>query len=443
MVLCGTLVLAGCGGGGSSTGSAFTPETLVARSSPPAQAATAPAALVPQPVSLVNTTTAGNQAGRAIGGTADGGYTVVWDGSLSMRHYDSSGHAAGPQTALQFVAGTGGSSSSQVTSTSVAVLEDASVVVAYAMTRTFAPERAPTVTTAGLYLQRFGPDGAQIVPETQVYVLEIGDPRRPSTVQDVQALAMPGGGYVLGWTLSSVSATVGWLNAFTTQFFDARNQPVGASIGLGGISMSASIVADGLGGYTLYWSGLRPDFQPTGLNVEHYDATQTKLSVLSAWPGSALLLPLDDGRYLLYTSSVATGRSRQLLDSSGAAQGPAMPVADMRVLAGLLADGSYVAAWPTDAGGLGAQRFDVQGTPMGGVLALPADATKRHLITPLSDGGFAVAWTAAGASGDLDVYTQTFVEAPDRKSCLRGARGLRGQARKAFIANCLPGKGLH
>lgn len=119
-----------------------------------------------------------------------------------------------------------------------------------------------------------------------------------------------------------------------------------------------------------------------------------------------------------------------------------MPVAVMPVLAHLLANGTYVAAWSTDAGGLDAQRFDVQGTPIGGVLALPVDATKRHLITPLSDGGFAAAWTAAGASGDLDVYTQSFLEAPDRKSCLTGACGLRGQARKAFIANCLPGKGL-
>jgi hypothetical protein len=443
MALCGTLVLAGCGGGGSSTGSGLTPEALVARSSPPGQAAKAPAALVPQPLSLVNTITAGNQTGRAIGATADGGYTVVWDGSLSMRHYQSNGHAAAPETALQFVAGTGGSSSSQVTSTSVAVLEDGSVVVAYGVTRTFAPDRAPTVTTAGLYLQRFGPDGAQILPETQLYNLQIGDPRRTTTVQDVQALAMPGGGYVLGWTLSSVSATVGLLNTFMTQFFDAQNQPVGAGMGLGGINMRARIVADGLGGYTLYWSGLRSDFRPTGLNVEHYDATQTKLSVLSAWPEGALLLPLDDGRYLLYTSSTATGTSRQVLDSSGAAQGPAMPVAHMPVLASLLADGTYVAAWPTDAGGLDAQRFDMQGTPIGDVLALPADATTRHLITPLSDGGFAAAWTTAGASGDLDVYTQSFLEAPDRKTCLTNARGLRGQARKAFIANCLPGKGLH
>jgi hypothetical protein len=446
--VCGALALSACGGGGASTGSAeSSPNGVVTRQPAPGQAAKAPAPLIPQPVSMVNTNTGGDQAGRTIGATADGGYTVVWQTgeSLSMQHYDSDGHAAGPETALQFVPGTPRSWVPAITSGSVAVLEDGSVVLAYPTMRSYDAPNAPIITTAGLYLQRFGRDGAQILPETEVLTIREGDPRRPTTVDTVQVLAMPGGGYLLGWGTFQTSATVGSLNSFTTQFFDSQNQRVGAPMGLdvrGATNVRGRIVADGLGGYTLHWSGLRPDFQPTGLNVAHYNSTQSALNVLSAWPGSALLLPLDDGRYLLFTSDAAGSASSQFLDSSGAAQGPATGVPVMPVLASLLADGTYVEAWPADAGGLAAQRFEVPRTPIGDVLALPADATQRHLLTALEDGGFATAWSAAGAAGDLDVYTQSFLEAPTRKACLAGAHGLRGQERKAYMARCVPGKGL-
>lgn len=440
------LLLAGCGGGGGSTTSADSPlNEVVARQAAPDNATKAPAPLIAQPISLVNTNTAGAQAAQAIGATADGGYTVLWHTgqNLAMRHYDSEGHAVGPEIPLQSVPGSPGGSSPGVAPGAVAVLEDGSVVLAYASIRSSGAENAPIVTTVGLYLQRFGPDGAQIVPETEISSFVEGDPRRPSYYDTVQLLAMPGGGYLLGWGTFTTSATVGFLTSFSTLYFDSHDQRAGAPVvldTLGAHNVYARIVADGLGGYTVYWSGVRRDFTPTGLNVAHFSQTQASLQVLSGWAGSALLLPLEDGRYVLYTSDAAGSVAGVFLDSSGAPQGPASALPVMPVLATLLADGTYVEAWPASTGGLAAQRFDIQGMPIGDVLALPADATQRRLMAALADGGFATASSAIGSAGDLDVYTQAFVEPPTRKSCLAAARGMRGQVRKAFMAGCLPGK---
>ena len=439
------LALAGCGGGGGSTAADAPLNELVSRQAAREKATTAPTPLIAQPISLVNTNTGGDQDARAIGATADGGYTVVWrtGQNLAMRHYDSAGHAAGPETALQSVPGTPGSWSPGIAPGAVAVLEDGSVVLAYASMRSSGADNAPPISTAGLYLQRFGPDGAQIVPETEITSFIQGDPRRQTFYDTVQVLALPGGGYVLGWGTFTTSATVGWLTSFSTLYFDSHDQRAGAPVDLdtlGAHNVFARIVADGLGGYTVYWSGVRRDFTPTGLNVAHISQAQGTLQVLSGWPGSALLLPLEDGRYVLYTTDAAGSVAGVFLDSSGAAQAPAAPLPVMPVLASLLADGTYVEAWPAGTGGLAAQRFDIQGTPIGDVLALPADASQRRLMSALEDGGFATAWSATGSAGDLDVYTQAFLEPPGRKSCLGAARGLRGQVRKAFMEGCLPGK---
>ena len=435
------IALAACGGGGDreTTSTAF---ELRAAQQLDAKKKTDPGpALVAQPVSMVNTTTTGDQNLRAIGALSDGGYAVAWMSgtTLYIQRYDSAGNKSGTETATPVVFDPRDTASQILATSSIAVLSDGAVVVAYAARRTSVQPNSPVVTENGVYIQRFDANGVQILPETQLVSLVDGDPRRPTTFETVQVLPMSDGSYVVGWGTVTVSATVGYRNFFSTQRFGSQNQRVGGVVDIGTpstISGQFRIVADANGGYTAYWSGEGADFLPTGLTVTRYDANQSATQILTAWPGTALLLPLEDGRYILYTSD-AGGVYRQFLDSAGALVGERTAVSSMPVSAQLLADGSYVVFW-TATGGMTAQRFDANGEPISNMLTIQTTGT-QPLVVALVEVGFAAAWSAPGASADLDVYTQRFVEVAgnQRKACLASAKGLRGQERKEFMMACL------
>jgi hypothetical protein len=433
------IILAACGGGGGGE-SAFTAiEPRAAQQLDAKKKADPGPALVAQPVSMVNTTTTGDQNLRALGALSEGGYTVAWISgtTLYMQRYDSAGNKSGTENATPVVIDPGDTASHLATS-SIAVLSDGTVVVAYAARRTSIEPNSPVVTENGVYIQRFDANGVQILPETQLVSLFDSDPRRPTTFETVQVLPMSDGSYVVGWSTLSVSATVGYRNFFSTQRFDSQNQRAGGVVNMGNPAGFAQfrIVADANSGYTAYWSGTGADFLPTGLTVMHFDASQSATQILTAWPGTALLLPLEDGRYVLYTSD-AGGVYRQFLDSAGALVGERMAVSSMPVSAQLLTDGSYVVFW-TATGGMTVQRFDANGEPIGDILTIQTTGT-QPLVVALAEGGFAAAWSAPGASADLDVYTQRFVEVAgnQRKACLASAKGLRGQERKEFMTACL------
>jgi len=284
----------------------------------------------------------------------------------------------------------------------------------------------------------------QILPETQIDSQVGGDPRRPITFQSLQVL--PDGGYVVGWGTFATSATVGSRNSFSTQRFDSQNQRVGRVVSIGTpatIDAKARMVADANGGYTAYWSGLGEDFLPTGLTVTHYDANQSATQILTAWPGTALLVPLVDGWYILYTSD-AGGVSRQFLDSAGAPVSETMAVSSMPVSAQLLADGSYVVFWQSN-GTVTAQRFDATGAAIGNVFPIESSGIVPASAA-LEGGDFVLAWSAPSPAGDLDVFTQRFIEVLShdqaalremRKACLASANGMTGRERKAFMDTCM------
>lgn len=447
---CMALGLVACGGGGDpgpladSAPLASLDAGVAALRAKPAPAPDP--TLAPQAVSVVNTTTVGDQRLRSIGGLTDGGYTVAWISGTTVyiQRYDSAGNKSGTESAIQVVLDPRDTASQILARSSIAVLSDGTVVVAYAATRSSVEPNSPIVTEEAVYIQRFDANGVQILPETQLVSLVGGDPRRPTTFQSLQVL--PDGGYVVGWGTFATSATVGSRNSFSTQRFDNQNQPVGGVVNIGTpatISAQYRIVADANGGYTAYWSGLGADFLPTGLTVTHYDANQSATQILTAWPGTALLVPLEDGRDVLYTSD-AGGVYRQFLDSAGAPVGESTAVSSMPVSAQLLADGSYVVFWQTN-GTITAQRFDDTGAAIGNVLTIESGGIVPA-ITDLADGGFALAWSAPSPAGDLDVFTQRFIEvlSPDqaalrakRKACLASAKGITGQERKAFMDACM------
>ena len=453
-IVCVALALAACGGGGGSSGDAsrVSAQALKARVMVPDPT------LAAQAVSVVNTTTAGDQVLRSIGALNDGGYTVAWisgNSTLFIQRYDSAGHKVGGETAIAIsVAGSAGPCPSTcdpaaaIRQSSIAVLGDGSVVVAYEIDRVVGQVGAYTEVKQGIYIQRFDASGAQLLAETEVFsTLALMNPR-PTFLSDPTVRALADGGFVVAWNTQVPALT----NLSTSQIlkrrYDSQAQPLGGTATAGSFllldwpSTGFTLVPDASGGYTLTVSSLDPAFNPI-VSAIHYDATDAAAQIAAPRSGSVLLLPLEGDRFVLFRSD-SSGISRQFLDSAGNPVGDPVPVSSIPFAARELMDGSFVAFWNT-GGNITAQRFDSAGAPRGDLLTLQTSVSAPG-IAPLVDGGFAAAWSAPGAAGDLDVFTQRFIEVvardqaalrAKRKACLAAAKGLRGQERKALMGACL------
>jgi hypothetical protein len=432
------LALVACGGGGDSG-----QIDAISAKSTAARKALEPA-LVAQPVSVVNTTTAGDQSLRSIGAVTDGGYTVAWmsGDALYMQHYDSAGNRIGGETLVQLRIGAGDTASFIATNSSVAVLADGGVVVVYSVVRDKSLDpTGPVLTETGIYMQRFGANGVQVLAETQLASRVQVVHSRSSFFGQPKALALADGGYVIGWADFTPSAVAGIRTTFYNQRFDSQNQAAGDTVVIGqpgAVGASYSFTADAHGGYTVSSFQIDPNNYPRDLvTVTHYDANQTATQIVAPRLGGAVLLPLGDGTYVLFAVDSSGNAYRQMLDSAGNRLGDPTPVSSMPVSARELADGSYVLFWAA-GGDMTAQRFDSSGAPMGDVLAIETNAGAARLAA-LADGGFAAAWSTASTAGDLDVYTQLFVEmaGSKRKACLDSAKGMKGRDRKAFMNACM------
>jgi hypothetical protein len=422
ILACIVLALSACGGGAGDGSLSAPPDQVLARKVPRDRT------LVPGEVSLVNATTAGQQVLRSIGATPDGGYTVAWvsnDNPLYLQRYDSAGQKLGGETLVSLVA------PANLFITAVSVLADGGVVVAYrAQTSSLEPDGL-VHTKSGIFIQRFDADGVQVQAETEVAsrfeVLNSGSPLLGNT----KTAALQDGGFVVAWTLSSVPAQSGSISTLYLQRYDSQGQPVGGTVTVGSFpALGYELTADAHGGFTLTLLQ-----QLSTFSIIHYDANQVARQLAVPITSSALALPLE-GRYLLFASD-STGAWQQMLDSSGNPSGPQTPISAVPDLATELADGTYMLFWAAN-GSVTAQRYDSSGASMGDLMTISIGAALPG-VTALLDGGFALAWTAATAPGDLDVYTQRFIEILNnqRKACLDSAKGLRGHERKAFMAACL------
>jgi hypothetical protein len=427
------LLLVSCGGGGSAD-----PGQMAVAGEEPLKAKI----LVPdptlfaEPVSTVNTTTAGNQELRSLGATTDGGYTVAWISGtaiLYVQRYDSLGAKVGIETQIPIVVEDAVGQAIQFSV--VSVLGDGNVVVVYrAISNTTLP--VGTISTKqGLYFQIFTPEGVLLKGQTEIASIEEVIHSRSPSLTDQQNVALTDGGFVVGWTVRSFSAQFGYQANLSLQRYDSQGQPVGGVIQVGQFpALTYSITADALGGFTLHLTQMDASFSSL-VSIIHYDANSTAHQIVPPMTGAALLLPVEGG-YVLITSD-ATGATRQLLDSAGSPIGDPTTIASMPVAARALSDGTYVLFWASGTS-FTAQRYAADGTAMGDLLVIQNSGNPPQ-IAALADVGFALAWTGAGASGDTDVFTQRFIEVltARKRACLNSAKGLRGQERKAYMVACL------
>lgn len=150
----------------------------------------------------VNTAAARNQLDATVTTLADGGFVVMWRADLGVwgsdpdfgifgQRYDSTGAAVGTEFHVNTT------TQGEQASPEVVALEDGGFVAIWASSQ----ETTQGYEDAGLYLQRFGADGATVGEEIQLET----DPSqfKPSNTgnpqQIKQAIELQGGGFAILW----------------------------------------------------------------------------------------------------------------------------------------------------------------------------------------------------------------------------------------------------
>jgi hypothetical protein len=432
---CAALALVSCGGGdsGPAAGSASlagTAPTIQALAGKPA--AVPDPTLVAQPIVRVNTSTDGQQTLRAIGALTDGGYSVGWlsvfstppdeNGSFTtfdrpfVQRYGSSGAPVGSNGIID------------ANDRAMGILTDGRVVTVCCEN-----QRGPQVN---MFITWLAPDGSFLDLRNVITRSQVTNISTDPFFASMKVTALADGGFIVSW-LDVQPIEVGLFQTLYTQRYDALNREVGGPVSVAGATSGAvmpyGISADAQGGYTVDVTNAFSN------NFIHFDANQTRLDIfVPTLARPVFLLPLEGDRYVLFTPA-SSGATLQFLDAAGNPVGAAMPIPGVPSQARELADGSFVVFWNL-AGNLTAQRFDSTGTPMGNQLAI-ASHVGPFDVAALADGGFAAAWSGPGAGLDLDVFATRFVEVltsaqMKRKACQDSAKGMTGQARKAFIDAC-------
>lgn len=409
IVLIAVATLAACGGGGTGAGNpSDVPAAAVLKAGPLSRSAGL-AALAPD---LVNTTTTGDQLVRAIGALFDGGYSVAWRSGpgLFMQRYDASGTKAGTQTQLPV-------DLAAHPDASIGVLGDGGVIAAYATETLAVLDPLQVIATSTIQLVRFDPQGATVSTPTVASFSESRVAARIiHRVSAPAVLALDGGGYLVAWSFVEDSLA-GTVLRFRLQRYDQQDAPVGDvtefAIGTPDERASYRLLAAPDGGYAIEVRKFIQGEQhvvfllSTGVQVgSFFDAAQF------LQPGTTLVL-LGGGQF-------------RLVPQGGSAV--------------TLADGGYVLI----DGQQNAQRFDSSGTPVGDPLQLDTSG-QVPLMTPLADEGFAIAWQAPGAGGDLDVFARrmTQVDGPGNSrqlqvfACRDRASALSGAQHRTFMRDCL------
>ena len=434
-----------------------------------AQVASAGATLVAGPVTLVNTTTAGDQEWRASGALDDGGYLVVWQTNpanslqgtrLYLQRFDSAGQKVGGETRLAL----------NVVDSSLAVLADGSIVAAYVGSRTAQGQVIePPGKESGVFIQKFDASGAQVLRETAV-----AKTRGSSTIYEyASVVALTDESFVVTWGSNSAPASPQRPN-FSIQRYDGDARRSGSPVvvsrmavgGAGGANYTVETAPDG--GFllinsvtdTVNGSVCAPRSAPIATSAVHYDPNLVPRQILAP-TGCARVLALKDGNYMVVQVGKSASPTSQLIDANGALIGPQKPIAartePFATIAlfeaqQVLADGSYLLVWNADYRNtvLQAQRYTAQGDPLGDVVT-GLGVFPRGLLA-LADGDALLAGYAMnpqdGATA-AEVYTQRLA-VPDavssgprhwrRKYCHEQAKDMTGQARQSFMDTCCPGK---
>jgi hypothetical protein len=393
--------LTACGGGGDGG--------PVAAAGAGGQTAPAPATSA---AFMVNTTTAGVQDLPDLARLTDGGHVVVWSSNISAgttsttapgdravctQRYQAGGAAAGVESCIT------SDVVNRVRGPSVAALADGGYVLAWtaALDGTF--------FSKAVLSQLYDANGAAIGSVQQVNAITDSQPL------DVNAAALPGGGYVLAWTRLNNAAAVPLSVAVRRFGADGLAASPEETVSAGFITGMTALTG---GGYVI----ARSD-PSDALLVTRYDnqgaQVGPEISVASIGGNHSAITGLAGGGFAVGWRS-PSGVIVQRFASDGSLAGPPTPVDspvpmttcfnpsgssacpslqdDVAIAA--MEDGGYVATWLADpataifgAQKVFARRFAADGTAAGPVIAVSSEIGFVPKATALPGGSVAIAWT--------------------------------------------------
>jgi hypothetical protein len=392
-------------------------------------------------LSLVNTTTAGDQSLPSIAALAGGGYVVAWhssdDQAVYAQQYDAAGGRAGAETFIGHASAGSASVGLGGAGVAVAALAGGGFVIAY----TQGDPGGPTSALA----QRFDAGGHLVGGAVSL----ASSPDRSVLVSADSVEALPDGGWLVTYQRDSFPPSPVEMGTLYAQRFDAVGAHVGGELALAPISgtmdTSTAVLPDG-GWVTAYDQFMNyhdgivaftQQFSSTGA-AEHGNTINPDPSATEVAPQVAVLAGGRQAVVWFTPDQQPTWYhlQGQLLDSAGAPLGPAFDLANADgVLAGsapqvtALASGGFVVSWEHDVVMSGStsgssthtfdlrvQYFDANGHASGSALQVGPSVTMatytppamQWSVTATPDGGFVVAVDENNGTTGQDVYAQKF-----------------------------------
>lgn len=311
----------------------------------------------------VNTSTFSQQMLASVAADSAGNFVVVWTSqqsqgddnsgrSIQGQRYDSSGAPVGGEFQINtYTTGT-------QDEPEVAMDSQGNFVVIWSSNGSGGTD----TSSESIQGQRFDSDGNLVGGQFQVNTYTTDKQDEPSVGMD------PLGNFVVVWGSYGSSGTDSDYESIQGQFFDSNGDPVGGEFQVNTITSqrqdSAAVTADGQGNFVVVW-----------------ESEYTKI------------------KGQLYDDSGAAVGGEFRVDSAGYGDRPDVAADSL---------GNFVVAWEAaEAGGVDtsersieAQRFDVNGNPVGGqfqVNTYTTDEQTEAIVAMAPQGDFVVVWKSEGS----------------------------------------------
>jgi len=370
----------------------------------------------------VNTYTAAVQDDPAIASDASGNFVVVWvssgqDGSLDGvfgQRFDAAGAAQGAEFQVNSY------TQDAQSSPAVAMDADGSFVVVWESV-------GPDGSYHAVVGQRYDASGMLRGAEFLVNSYTTQDQAQPAVASDGQ------GGFVVVWA----SVQYGSVGVFG-QRYDASGAPRAGEFRVnsdtGAVNYEPAVAVNPDGSFVVVWDGGVYGDQMYGQLYDTYGTPQGgnfQVPTLGAQSWPVVASDADGNFVVVWTRSPAPlvgdeyGAFGQRYDASGTPQGAVFvasasttdPIQGAAVASE--PGGAFIVAWQSylddSQGGVLARRYDADGMPEGGGVALNTYTTGRQgkpAVASLPNGNFVVAWVSDGQDGSsYGVFARRF--APD------------------------------
>jgi VCBS repeat-containing protein len=340
------------------------------------------------PEKLINTAIAGNQQQAALATLTSGNHIAVWS-DASVIGGDTSNYGikavilndAGDRIGGEFLINTQTLNSQD--SASVVALAAGGFVVTWTDSSLLGGDASVSSIKGRMFDANGNVTSAEFLVNTAT-----ADAQRASSVS-----SLSGGGFVVTWVDSSLQGGDASVSSIKSRLYDAAGNAIGAEalVNTQTANRQDAPVVTGLtsGSYVISWS----DSSTIGGDVSK-DAVKAQIFAAN---GAKI-----GGEFLVNTATAGNQQQQAIF---------------------ALTDGGFVIAWADgsrvggdlDAFGIKLQRFDANGTKLGGEVLVNTTTAGSQIaptIAALSDGGFVVSWSdysGAGAeNGTVGVKAQVF-----------------------------------